>query len=91
MPRKPVRKVKQEECCCEEGMPPGMGWRVALSTGVGIAWVMFLVTWLFFFADKYSIYQNIGIFILSILAVAVILGPAWAYWGMKYGKRWEKR
>jgi len=52
---------------------------------------MFLVTWLFFFADKYSIYQNIGIFILSILAVAVILGPAWAYWGMKYGKRWEKR
>ena len=64
---------------------PGLGCRVALSVVVGCLWLAFLVLWLFFLADKYSIYQNIAIFLVSVLAVGGILGAAWASWGMKYG------
>ncbi|TET91986.1 MAG: hypothetical protein E3J35_00545 [Methanomassiliicoccales archaeon] len=64
-----------------EGELPGRkspGWRVPLSTSVGIGWLIFVIIWLFFYAGDYNGYQNLGIVLLSILVVALILGTAWA-------------
>lgn len=77
---------KEKEMMAE----PGFRWRVALSIIVGVGWLIFLILWLGFFAGDYNIYQNIAVFLVSILVIAIILGPAWAYWGMKYGWKYEE-
>lgn len=67
-----------------------LGWRVIFSIISGIAWLVFLIIWLFYYASEYSIYENIGIFILSIFVVALILGIPWMTWGMRYRSEEEK-
>ena len=59
-----------------------IGWRVSLSIGVGIGWLIFIILWLAFFAFE-SFYQNVAIFLASILVMVTILGVAWASWGIK--------
>ncbi|MDW5561734.1 MAG: hypothetical protein SA339_00790 [Methanomassiliicoccus sp.] len=50
-----------------------------LKSGVGglsvIIWLTFLVIWLFFYAGDFSFYENMGIFLASVLVVA---GVNWA-------------
>jgi uncharacterized protein YacL len=61
----------------------GMSWRVSLSIGTGIGWLIFIIVWLAFFASNYTLYQNISIFFASILAIIVIMLVSWASWGIK--------
>lgn len=61
----------------------GLSWRVSLSIGTGIGWLIFLIIWLAFYALP-SFYQNVAIFFASILAVIVILGASWASFGIKH-------
>jgi len=72
---------------CETDIPAEMGkgmrWRVAVSIVVSVGWLIFLIIWLGFFAGDYTGYQNLAIFLVSILVVAAIVGPIWAVWGMK--------
>lgn len=65
-------------------MMNGIRWRIGLSIVVGIGWLIFLILWLFFYAIEYSIYQNIGLFILSIFVVSLVLGIPWMLWGLKF-------
>lgn len=74
-----------------EKMPPGLASRIAVSTAVGIGWLVFLILFFAFYADRYSVYQNLAIFLASVLVVAVILGPMWVYWGIKIGPRYIER
>jgi hypothetical protein len=67
----------------------GFGWRVSLSVLVSIGWLAFLVIWLFFYAGDYSIYQNLAVFLASILIVAAIMGASWASWGIRQKHGWE--
>jgi len=69
---------------------PGMAWRVSLSIIVSIGWLAFIILWLFFYAQSFTIYQNIAIFIVSILVAGAIMGASWASFGMKYGHKFEK-
>lgn len=73
---------------------PGLAWRVTLTVIVGIAWLIFLVLWLFFYASGFDIYQNLAIIIVSVLAVGIVVAPTWVFWGIKHGKemeRWERK
>jgi hypothetical protein len=67
----------------------GFGWRVSLSIIMGVGWLVFLLIWLFFYAGAFNIYQNIAIFIVSLLIVGGVLAAAWAPWGMKYGNKFD--
>lgn len=69
----------------------GFGWRVSLSIIIAIGWLIFLFIWLFFYITNFSFWQNIAIFIVSILILAGVLGAAWAPWAMRYGNKWEKK
>ncbi len=69
---------------------PGLGWRVSLSIIVGCGWLIFLIIWLFFYAGSFNVYQNIAIFLVSILVVGAIMGASWASWGIKYGFEFNK-
>jgi hypothetical protein len=67
-----------------ENFPKPSGWRISLSIGMGIGWLIFLIIWLAFFAGDYSFYRNIAIIMISILIVFLILGGSWAAWGIKF-------
>ena len=69
---------------------PGMRWRVSFSIVVGVGWLVFLILWLAFYASDFDVYQNIAIFLASLLIIGAALGAAWAPWGMKYGRKFEK-
>jgi len=68
---------------------PGFAWRIGASILTGILWLCFLIIWFFFFASNCTVYQNIAVFLVSILLVGAVLGPSWAVWGMKYSHKFE--
>jgi hypothetical protein len=53
--------------------------------------VVFLIYWFWYQASIFDIYQNIAIFIVAILIMGGIMGAVWAPWGMKHGRRFEKK
>ena len=63
------------------GVPPGMSgglkWRVGLSILLGIGWLSFVLIWLLFFADGFSIYRNLAILFLSLLLTGAVLTATW--------------
>ena len=65
---------------------PGFGWRVATSIMIIIGWISFVILWLFFPADDYSIFQNLAIVIVSVLVGIGLLAAMWAPWGMRMAK-----
>lgn len=66
---------------------PGFGWRVGLSIAVIFGWLAFVIIWLFFYADRYDVFQNIAIFLVSVIVALGILAGAWATWGIRYASR----
>ena len=69
---------------------PGLGKRVAITVIVGLAWLMFVVLFLAFWASSFTPLEAIAVFLLSILAAAVIIAPMWIIWGMKVAARNKK-
>ena len=67
----------------------GFTSRVVVSIIIPLALMIFLIIWFFFYADNFDIYQNIAVFLVSILAMIGIMGAIWAPWGMKHGKKFE--
>lgn len=61
----------------------GFGWRVSTSIITAVGWLSFIILWLFFYADKYSIYQNIGAVIISLIVFIGINGAVWGTWAMR--------
>jgi len=62
---------------------PGQGYmsfpsRSRLRSGVGglsaIAWLAFMVIWLFFYASDFTLYENLGVFLASLL---IVTGVNW--------------
>jgi hypothetical protein len=51
------------------------------SIGLAFAWVITIALWFWFFADYFDIYQNIAVFIVSLLGVAGLGGATqWQKW-----------
>ena len=59
------------------------GWRPTASSLVGLAWLTLLIIWMFFYAGDFGIYQNIAIFIVSLLLVGLINSLLWR-WSTRY-------
>jgi peptidoglycan/LPS O-acetylase OafA/YrhL len=84
--------LKREELFmeCEDVMETkGIGWRVSLSIIAGIAWLVFIILWLFFYAGDYNWEKNVSIILLSILIVGLVLGAPWCMWGLRHRKKKE--
>ena len=69
--------------------PEGMGSRVSVSILSFFGLLSFVVVWFFFYADSYSLYQNIAVVIVALLLFLAVNGAVWAPWGMKHGE-WEE-
>ncbi len=70
------------------GMGRGMGWRIALSIILFFGLIAFIIVWLFFFADGFSGFQNLAIFLLALVAFFGLQAAVWATMWMRWGKRW---
>jgi hypothetical protein len=68
----------------------GFKWRIILSLILAFAVVIFLIYWFWYLAEPYDVYQNIAIFIVSLLIAGGSLAASWAPWGMKYGNQFEE-
>lgn len=68
----------------------GFTSRIVVSIVVPFALFIFWIIWFFFYADDFNGYQNIAIFLVSLLALGGILGGIWASWGMKNKKKLEE-
>lgn len=66
---------------------PGFAWRVGVSILVVFGWLAFVIVWLFFYAGDFDVFQNIAIFLVSIIVGIGILAATWATWGIKYAER----
>jgi len=64
----------------------GFSSRVGVSIIIPLALMIFLIIWFFFYANDFDIYQNIAIFIVSILVMIGIMAAIWAPSGMKHEK-----
>jgi MFS family permease len=71
----------------EQWMRPGFRWRAWTSGIIAVATLIGLIIWFFVYANSYTIYQNIAIFIVALLIMGGVMGAMWAPWGMKYGKK----
>lgn len=58
--------------------------RVYATIIVGMGWLLFLALWLFFYAESYSVIQNLGIFLASLVLVGVLVVLLWVPWSMKH-------
>jgi hypothetical protein len=74
----------------EEKMMGMMANRISFSVFIGCLWVVFFVWWLFFNAESYTLYQNLAVFLISLILPGAVLCIMWVNWGMRYGMKWEK-
>ncbi len=64
------------------GIPFDVKWRMIITFIMGFGWLAFLIVWLFFYAGDFNIYQNIAVFILSILVLGGVIGGIWMLFGI---------
>lgn len=87
-------KAMTEEGISKEGFDAmktaGFGWRVAVSILVFFGWLIFLIIWLFFYAVDYSVFQNLAMVLVSIIAGIGILAGTWVTWGMRFAKQFDR-
>ena len=70
----------------------GMGWRVTISILTFFASIIGVIIWLFFYAEDYTIYQNVVIVVVIFLGFIARKAATWASWGMKQSRvgKWRR-
>lgn len=68
----------------------GFRWRVLTSIILPFAVLIFLIIWFWYYAEPYSVWQNIAVLLVTLLAIGGILGAIWARWGIKHGHEMKK-
>lgn len=63
----------------------GLTWRMTFSAVSALGWFGFVIAWLFFLAGDYGLLQNIGVLLLSVVALAAMNAPVW----ISFAKRME--
>jgi hypothetical protein len=70
------------------GMPKGMGWRIAVTILTFFASIIGIILWLFFYAGNFNVYQNIAVIVAILIGFVAVMGATWASWGMKQKSYW---
>jgi hypothetical protein len=71
--------------------PEGMGWRVGVSIVTFFGAMISVILWLFFYAGSFTVYQNIAVVVVILLAFTAVMGATWASWGMKQSEWWARK
>ena len=63
--------------------PRAVGWRIGASILSFTVWLAVGIIWLFFYADSISFWQNVALFIVSLIALLGVNAAMWVGAGMK--------
>lgn len=63
---------------------PGLRWRSIASIIIAFGWVLFILLFAGFWAERFTLFQNVVIFFASIVAALGLLAVMWAAWGMRW-------
>lgn len=71
--------------------PPtaGLGWRISTTVLALAGWLAFVILWLSFYASGWSIYQNLGMALISLVVLFGLLGAIWASFGMRMQRMYD--
>jgi hypothetical protein len=69
----------------QEAPPPSL--LLFAGIAVAFAWLLFVGLWLFFYASGFSIWENIGTFVISLAVVAILETAIWVPWGLKHPRK----
>lgn len=68
----------------------GMQWRVSVTILLITIWLVFIVIYAFIWSNAYNLFQDIVLFIASLIALFGGIAALWAGWGMRMaGVNWE--
>jgi hypothetical protein len=71
-------------------LPPGIKWRLALTIYGSIGWLIFIIAYLAFTPNSFSLWQNIAIVLISLLILGGIMAGIWIPWKMTYWEDFEE-
>lgn len=66
----------------------GMRWRVLLSVLGPIAWLVFTLLYVGFWATGFSLFQDLVVVLVSILILGGVMAGIWITWAGRPGWRW---
>ncbi|MEI6796667.1 MAG: hypothetical protein WCK39_07365 [Methanomassiliicoccales archaeon] len=82
-----VSTMDEEIIVIQDLQPPrGLGWRISLTVLLGIGWLAFIIIWLFFYAGKFYLHQNIAVFILSVVVAIGLASIVWISFGLRMAR-----
>ena len=59
-----------------------LGSRVAGTIIVGVGWLAFILLWLAFYAGKFDFWQNLAVFLVSVIVAVGITAVMWVKWAL---------
>lgn len=72
------------------GARRGMQWRVSATILLITAWLVFILIYAFFWSGHYDLFQNVVLFIASLIALFGLIAAMWAGWGMRFANQgWD--
>jgi len=74
-----------------KSIPEGMSWRIGITILTFFGAIIGIILWLFFFAEDFSVYQNIAIVAVILLGFIAVMGATWATWGMRQRASWTEK
>lgn len=57
--------------------PEGAGWRINISIMSGVIWLAFIILWLPFWMESYTLYQNLAVLLGSTLLLILVNSSSW--------------
>jgi uncharacterized membrane protein YbhN (UPF0104 family) len=77
----------------KEKMPPGLTGRILASVFSGVGLLIVLILYLAFYPTGFTLFQNIAVILVVLLAFVAIMAAVWVPWGMKFGyeeHKWQE-
>ena len=68
----------------------GFRWRIITSIIIPIGSIFFLITWFWYYAEPFSVWQNIAVLLVVLLMMGGVLGVIWVRWSIKHGDEMKK-
>ena len=68
----------------------GFRWRIITSIIIPIGSIVILITWFWYYAEPFSVWQNIAVLLVVLLMMGGVLGVIWVRWSIKHDDEMKK-
>ncbi len=63
------------------GLGRGLRWRLVVSIVGPVAWLIFTLLYVGFWATGFTLFQSVIVILVSVLALGGLMGGVWVAWG----------